>query len=249
MNLFTKSEQILLSKFDTDYLHSPTEELIENFTMKNLETIEEQNKSNQNSHSLILAPFNTHESDDVNIFNDDIEIENNICYFGRKVKQENIKYELNNNEDFDNGVIITQSEEEENKSKDKSKSKEKEKKISKNSSTLSLNANSPKNKSENSFNLNIKDDLNFEEDIQIIKASNKRKNEYIQEQAKTKEGTSSLSGDNYNSIIINENLINEIEYNIGYDKNYLINAIKTREVNYATATYYLLNKENYQSFD
>ena len=36
LNLFTESEKILLSKFDVDYLSSNIDELIENFSLKNL---------------------------------------------------------------------------------------------------------------------------------------------------------------------------------------------------------------------
>lgn len=247
MNLFTKSEQILLAKFDIDYLNSPTEELIENFTVKNLITAQEENKSNNNSHSIILAPFNTHESEESDFFSENIDIENNLCYFSKKVKQENIKYELNNNEDFDNGIIITQSQQEKN-----------EMTITKSVNTLRFCENSPNNRTENSFVIEERENNDVEgnssgnckkEEMseQDEKDSNKRKTEYLQEQ--TKEGTSSLLNDNYNSIVVNEMVINEIEKVIGYDRIYLINAIRNREVNYATATYYLMNKDNIQVLD
>ena len=38
LSLFTDAEKILLSKFNVDYLSSDKSELIENFTLKNLET-------------------------------------------------------------------------------------------------------------------------------------------------------------------------------------------------------------------
>ena len=38
LKLFTEAEKILLSKFNVDYLSSEKAELIENFTLKNLET-------------------------------------------------------------------------------------------------------------------------------------------------------------------------------------------------------------------
>ena len=41
----------------------------------------------------------------------EIKINNDICKYGFKVQQANIKYELSNNNDFDNGVIKTQREE------------------------------------------------------------------------------------------------------------------------------------------
>jgi serine/threonine protein kinase len=120
LNLFTESEKILLSKFDVDYLTSQKEELIENFTLKNLET--KNNESNLekvgDTKSIIFAPYNSYiEESSTNMkFEEDkiyeeLEILNDVCKFGWKVQQANIKYELSNNNDFDNGVIKTQKEE------------------------------------------------------------------------------------------------------------------------------------------
>ena len=64
LNLFTDAEKILLSKFNVDYLSSEKAELIENFTMKNLETNKE-SKDEGNTKSLIFAPYNSYiESND-----------------------------------------------------------------------------------------------------------------------------------------------------------------------------------------
>ena len=43
---------------------------------------------------------------------EELEINNNICKFGWRVKQANINYELSNNDDFDNGLMKTLKEEE-----------------------------------------------------------------------------------------------------------------------------------------
>ena len=40
-----------------------------------------------------------------------------------------------------------------------------------------------------------------------------------------------------------EDIIQEIEEKVGFDKNYLIQCLKNDEVNYATATYYLMLKD------
>ena len=45
-------------------------------------------------------------------------------------------------------------------------------------------------------------------------------------------------------IKINEKIVNEIEKNVGFDKNYVINCLKKNVINYATSTYYLLSREN-----
>ena len=45
-------------------------------------------------------------------------------------------------------------------------------------------------------------------------------------------------------IIVNRDIIKKIEKDIGYDKKYIINCIKKNKINYATATYYLMAKDN-----
>ena len=44
-------------------------------------------------------------------------------------------------------------------------------------------------------------------------------------------------------------IIKEIEDKIGYDRNYLLKCLKNEEVNYATATYYLMLKDKNESND
>ena len=123
LKLFTDNEKILLSKYNVNYLYSNKEELIENFTLKNLETINEENKlkNKGNTKSLIFSPFNSYIEDsdynknevelEIQKLYEDLKIENNICKYALLVQQDNIRYELSNNNDFDNGVIKTQKEE------------------------------------------------------------------------------------------------------------------------------------------
>ena len=42
---------------------------------------------------------------------------------------------------------------------------------------------------------------------------------------------------------IDEKIVNEIEKNVGFDKNYVINCLKKNVINYATSTYYLLARD------
>ena len=125
LKLFTESEKILLSKFDVDYLSSSKDELIEDFSLKNLETNNNDTncKNAGDTKSLIFAPYNSYieESKDKKYnkkymleeeeIYKELKVYNNICKFGFKVQQANIKYELSNNNDFDNGIIKTQKEE------------------------------------------------------------------------------------------------------------------------------------------
>ena len=123
LKLFTDNERILLSKYDVNYLNSNKEELIENFTLKNLETIDDDKKlkNKGNTKSIIFSPFNSYVDNSDNNTNknelliqklyDKIKVENNICKYAVEAQQENMKYELSNNNDFDNGMIKTQKEE------------------------------------------------------------------------------------------------------------------------------------------
>ena len=43
---------------------------------------------------------------------------------------------------------------------------------------------------------------------------------------------------------VNEQILNDIEKTVGYDKKYLLDCLKKNIINYATATYYLLAREN-----
>ena len=210
LNLFTQSEKILLSKFDVDYLVSNKEELIENFSLKNLET--NNNDTNFNvagdTKSLIFAPYNSYieESNDKakntlteeDIIYKELQINNNICKFGFKVQQANIKYELSNNNDFDNGVIKTQREEDIKNQNEKIEKKYEEKLLNEKLSGL----NTPRVRSAND---------SFEESEKIV---------------------------------VNNNVIKQIEKDVGYDRKYILNCINKNKINYATATYYLMAKDN-----
>ena len=128
LNIFTEAEKNLLSKYDVDYLNSSKGDLIENFTYRNLVISNTQKKISGNTKSIIYAPYNScvnedsKDDDQINIISylnkeekalyEELEINNNICKFGWRVKQANINYELSNNDDFDNGLMKTLKEEE-----------------------------------------------------------------------------------------------------------------------------------------
>ena len=212
LNLFTEAEKILMSKFNVNYLNSDKSELIENFTVKNLEEEENKNSSkNGYTKSIIFAPYNSYieltNSEDgnenkINInFEEDeiykeIKVMNDICKYGWRAQQANIQYELSNNGDFDNGLIKTQKEE------DFKKENEKIEKLYKN------------------------------------KLKKEKKNEFLN---KSKDNNS--SEDDSDNIKINQEILDKIEKEVGYDKNYVIDCIKKNKVNYATSTYYLMSKE------
>jgi serine/threonine protein kinase len=112
-HLFTKAEMIMLSKTYIDYRNGSIDDLKENFTISNLKKEKkEQIKENVTDRSILLAPYNTliQEREPKSIFNDFhnpyIHFENDIMIFNNKVKEYNLNYELNNNGECDNGILI-----------------------------------------------------------------------------------------------------------------------------------------------
>jgi serine/threonine protein kinase len=194
LKLFSKYEELLLMKYNACYLKNNTEDLIENFEQENLNTVETEEEKGKTK-SIILAPYNTFvtyfndASGDEYYINKEIKIENNICKYRGGVQVSNIKYQISNNDIFDNGIIKT------------------------------IQAYSISNLSSLSQNLNTEE----------IKKSNNL----------------SVDDMNKNNIENNfcEDIIQEIEDKVGFDKNYLIQCLKNDEVNYATATYYLMLKD------
>ena len=127
-HLFTKAEMIMLSKTFVDYRYNKIEDLLENFTISNLKCDNNKNikKSNSidinvNTKSSILTPYNSLIYDDnlllkneiiknSNIFDDEknekVKITNEFIIFSNKAKELNMLYELNNNGEIDNGILI-----------------------------------------------------------------------------------------------------------------------------------------------
>ena len=187
LNLFTNAEKGLLAKYDVNYLSSPKEELIEVFTVSNLQTKDDKDQKDITK-SDILAPYNSYSKRPDEDIYDDLKIENNICRFNFKAQLSNIKYELSNNQEFDNGIIKTLY----NSAKKEKKENNKSNEITK-SLKLSLD-------SMETFTCGLCDDV-----------------------------------------------IKDIEELSGYKKNYLVQCLRKNEINYATATYYLMLKEELNS--
>jgi hypothetical protein len=109
VNLFTPAEKILLSKSNINYKNPNTDEMIEHFTLKNLDTLQETEGQNVNTRSQILAPFNSSAVQTNELIEISLEVkpEADIFKFLGKAKEANRKYELDNNCDIDNGIIIS----------------------------------------------------------------------------------------------------------------------------------------------
>lgn len=112
----------ILSKTYVDYRKDKNDNLKENFSLSNLfkdsKDKSKSNEKNEETKSSILAPFNSiieDDEDELNfdnfdfmddLNNDKILLENGIISIGHKVKEFNMLYEMNNNCEFDNGIII-----------------------------------------------------------------------------------------------------------------------------------------------
>ena len=121
-HLFTKAEMIVLSKTYIDYRYANIDDIKENFTLSNLERDDKNilidKNANCRTKSFILAPYNSinnffiseefeEEDDDNDDFsNIEIKLENGIILFANKVREFNMNYELNNNGELDNGMLI-----------------------------------------------------------------------------------------------------------------------------------------------
>ena len=106
MNLYTKAEKILLSKSNIDYRFAEKEDLIENFTLKNLDTKLESENQNIQTKSHILAPFNSSLKREESFLVNELKVENDAIKIHGKALELNRNYELNNNGEMDNGILI-----------------------------------------------------------------------------------------------------------------------------------------------
>ena len=173
-NLFTNAENILLANSNVDYTDiNKKENMVENFDIKNLDTEEENVNCNIKTKSFILAPFNSsitseeNEEDsnineDCDFRNPDLLVRNNIIKFSPKAKELNRNYELNNNKEIDNGIIILSYDSEEKDKKDNKSPYEGSYNSKFHSKQFSPIGEIEVNSNKNNININKKNnDLNF----------------------------------------------------------------------------------------
>ena len=224
-HLFTNAESILLAKTHIDYRNAQKKDLAENFTIKNLYTLDEKNKKNVDTKSAILAPYNSmlsEEESDSNInnsskskgslcdildnYNNELEIKNGIIKFHGKAKEFNMNYELNNNEEIDNGMLIN---------------------------------------SKNEL-ISIEDDdinnaLNNENNIYLVKNNNNNSKSNKNKNLQNKKHRPSSP---YRPPPINKVFVKMVS-DLGYNEEYVIKCLEKKELNHATTVYYLFS--NYEN--
>ena len=237
---------IMLSKTFIDYRRAKADDLKENFTLSNLEC-ENNNNNNNNSNeknitskSSILAPYNSiiseydsssqriyEKSDDLfNDFNNSkIKLEKDQIIFSKKIKEYNRLYELNNNGEVDNGVLIN----------------------SKTQSSVNMSERSSRSIKNDILDLNISGSSSIvfnknDEMIEVIKKKGKQKE---QNKDKNKEKSKDKNNDN-NQIISNEeieqktktnNILNQMVL-MGYDKKYVLDCVK--KMNYVMLLLFII---------
>ena len=242
-HLFTNAESILLAKTHIDYRNAQKKDLAENFTIKNLYTIDEKSKKNVDTKSAILAPYNSmltdYDENDENPstnnskrnnksknsskinpnelldnYNNELEIKNGLIKFHGKAKEFNMNYELNNNEEIDNGMLINSKNE-----------------------LISI-----EDKQQNNDN-NIENDKDNDNDKNIYLRKknniiNKTKNSNIPNKKKHRPSSP------YRPPTINKDFVKMVS-DLGYDEEYVTKSLEKNQLNHATAIYYLFS--NYEN--
>jgi serine/threonine protein kinase len=255
-SLFTKAELILLSKNNADYRSCPNEEIIENFTIENLDTNKFNKNKNNKTKSFIFAPFNTSYDSDKNDKNDDLNemklesglcIQNNIILFDQDANALNRQYELNNNWEIDHGVIINNINDNDNENKIINIQKENNN-ISDNENFNLENNNTNKDdykKNKNELLIKIeKNDFKIDNSDENETGSKvNKKIPYYSTRNKNNNVNSIIP--NSNSMTVDENVIKNMDI-LGYKKEYIQKCIINKDINYCFATYYLLlNSSNF----
>lgn len=222
-SLFTNAEVILLSKANVDYRICNKEEMIENFTISNLNTENVTNNKNITTKSLILAPFNS-SIEYQNSEEKEIKIENSAIKFSDMAKVLNRNYELNNNGEIDHGMLIVHN---------SHNKKEKEPVI-------------PQIEKENSIStINNDDDFNLDEKLSqpISPMSEKKKNVDSEFSSFKNSQRNFTSLTNSSTQLIDEAVLKTLE-NFGYNREYMQRSLTNNELNYGTASYFLLTNFN-----
>lgn len=220
MELFRSAEKNLLGKSDVDYRKISDDMVLENFTIKNLETKNDIHSKNVVTKSNILAPYNSSLKDSLpDSYLYDIETNNFLVNIVGKIKEANHQYELFNNSDFDGGV-----------EKDKKKEKEKEKKekpSSEQASEIISAMISPRVETSNKLS-----NINTPRSESLTHKNNIRSNSFSTQ-----------------TVVIDEETVKSVEQ-FGYTRDYIMKSLNGNELNHATACYYIIyNYKMYEEKD
>ena len=244
-SFFTKAENVLLSKANVDYRESPKEEMIENFTSKNLYTENDNENKNVRTKSIILAPFNSTILSINQSFRDvSLSIENSAMQFNSKTKALNRNYELHNNSEIDHGVLINHSNHNNNNNNNNNVNKQ---------DVINHNNNNDNMNNINNNNEHNKYSPQDDEEEHNNHTPMGETNGVGDGNKKLSEGEFSSKKESHrnvvslitysNTFVIDENILGLLEQ-FGYKRDYVTKCLNNNEFNYATASYYLLSKYN-----
>ena len=250
-HLFTNAESILLAKTHIDYRKAPKKDLAENFTIKNLYTLEDKkNNKNIDTKSIILAPYNSmltdseeeEEEDDEDKIKEikknknknknkletaeDIKIKA-INYYNQSTNPYDILDNFNLEIEVKNNIIKFHG------------------KVKEFNMNYELNNNE---EIDNGMLINSKDELILEDtnkdndknDDQL--ESYVKHNNYVKDSNKNKKNHRPNSP--YKQPPINKSFVKMV-CELGYNEDYVIKSLEKNELNHATTIYYLFS--NYEN--
>lgn len=231
LQLFTEIELMVLSRSKIDLRNKENNEMHENFTLKNLNTMNEKMNVNSTTKSVILAPFSSsfHNTDDdqdlvtTEAISEEIKIENKAIKYIGNVKELNRQYEMDHNEYMDYGKIIASP--------------------NQNSLNNSIDENlvSPPQEPENFSNLgSVQRSPVGKVRSKSSMGFNAEKIDYYDSANFTKvKNGNNLYSVSKAQLVIDDSIINKLEQ-LGYSKNHISKALVSSQLNYATAAYHLL---------
>ena len=226
--LFTKAEMVLLSKANVDYRYARKSEMMEHFTIKNLDTNNDKCNKNVSSKSFIFAPFNSTFTSVSDGDNEEcgLEVEKEVIKFNNETQALNRIYELNYNGEIDHGVLIQHHSQDGNNNTQQQQQQQQQRCNA--GVSLSINGNDKNNSliSGECYNDELESPLSHEYDCNNTQSNTQRN--YV-----TSLTTTTITQH------IDENTLNACE-RLGYSKPYMQYVLNENELNYATTTYYLL---------
>ena len=224
--LFTNAERIIYSKLNVDYRMAKKEDLLENFTFKNIDSDLENENQNATTKSIINVPYNTKirsfggDDDDDEIFFEDLNIEDSLMKFNPKVNELNRNYEINYNSEADQGVR-----------------KKSRRRCLMSSFNNSLNKESLNVKQEEE---NTKNNQNDCAQLINLKANQNNFGDYtnLNMGKSNKKSIKDTISTNSVTFYVEEVAIKFVE-DFGYKREYIMKSLEGNELNHATACYYL----------
>ena len=180
-----------------------------------------------------MAPFNSSLKNEKFAFIEELKIENEVFKFVGKVREANRQYELNNNGEIDNGILINNI----LPSKKLDESDNPDLILKKEKLKLKIMSNP----------VSPSPELNFDKVSGLSSPHDQNRNKKNNSNAES----GILLGKVYKLIKfidLDEKIVSKIE-EFGYKREHLIKSLNNNELNYLVTTYYLMQKESNSIYD